>query len=254
MDARICPSCGEKNNPQFASCWKCHINFTTGGKESPIKPAATSISGPLPSKNITKDLFSFRNPYDLEHAGKMLMNIAGVFYALGLLSFVFLYFGKNLGEAVNGVTYFALGFAIGERKSRTCAILSSLNTLATAIAGMAVWTPETRGGAYNIPLSLFMFILSLKAVQCSYFWHKLAHSKINVKNTALKIVLAAGYVIGFFVIFNLLYWLLSHFEPINSAGERAVKAVFLAPAIAIVASALSGFLPYTREKPMATFS
>jgi hypothetical protein len=28
--SRVCSKCGEKNNPSFASCWNCHINFETG--------------------------------------------------------------------------------------------------------------------------------------------------------------------------------------------------------------------------------
>lgn len=30
MDPIICPSCSEKNNPEFNECWKCHHSFLTG--------------------------------------------------------------------------------------------------------------------------------------------------------------------------------------------------------------------------------
>lgn len=32
---KICPNCGEKNNPQFEECWKCHYSSSKGTISNP---------------------------------------------------------------------------------------------------------------------------------------------------------------------------------------------------------------------------
>jgi len=53
MDARICPSCSENNNPQLASCWKCHVSLNASGESQVLKPldmTPTQSQEKLPKK------------------------------------------------------------------------------------------------------------------------------------------------------------------------------------------------------------
>ena len=50
MDARVCSSCGEKNNPQFNACWKCGVDLS-------VKNSNSQDASNLPENLLVHALF-----------------------------------------------------------------------------------------------------------------------------------------------------------------------------------------------------
>jgi|GEM_PF-4047551 len=206
------------------------------------------------SKTILGKLLDFRNVQTTDEARKFLKEAGYIFYIYGaLILLAHLFYFKDSGY-IDGLIYIACAYAIKNYQSRFMAILLNLLVITEVVITYIDYTHLGQGG-HSLVIGIIVLLVSLRATQVCFNYHRLANSKIIFKNALIKNVLALIYGIAIFFIGAFIITYVIHYEADTALSYDTLKQIayylnFVRLVITILVMGLSyrGLLPFTKNK------
>lgn len=188
--------------------------------------------------------FLFRRIESKEDARKILRDIGiGFYFVAGLQFVVGILLIRSL--LTDSVGFLIIGYCLHKFRSRTAAIAA----VGITLIGIVVTARNfvTRQGPTNIVLALLLLVYSIRAVQASFAYHKLAKSRFSAKNFLIKnaIGILFTFVFGFIALVGLAV-VVGNTEKLTDEFWGGFSLVILLLSFGL---AYRGWLPFTRRRP-----
>ncbi|MEI1280208.1 hypothetical protein V6Z05_17890 [Leptospira venezuelensis] len=186
-----------------------------------------------------------------EEAEFFLNTASYILILIGLLQSILFAFllGSFRNFYMDVLLLFIFGIVIRFSRSRISVILLCIYSLIIFVGTTLTWSGIAAGGGNNIFLAILLLLISIRAMQVSFIFHKIRDTKLVWKNIWTRHLIAIGLAFVFSAFVFISFILISKFLGITKMDPLHGEIIFESLPISYILLLLPQ-LPWAKERRM----